>query len=126
MVPSGTAGVSYANGVLTIYPRFVVHFGVNDIVNCDIVNEGKLDGGIFTGTVTNKGVGVIESGLFVNKPENAASAKFSFTSGTAFCGLKDPSGTTSLYIVCTGKGSHPQILQATATPTAQLRAGWSQ
>ena len=109
VVPSGTAGVKYADGVLTIYPRFVVHFGVNDIVNCDIVNEGKLDGGIFTGTVTNKGVGIIESGLFVNKPENAASAKFSFTSGTAFCGLKDPSGTTSLYIVCTGKGSHPQL-----------------
>ena len=123
VVPSGTAGVSYANGVLTTYPRFVVHFGVNDIVNCDIVNEGKLDGGIFTGTVTNKGVGVIESGLFVNKPENAASAKFSFTSGTAFCGLKDPSGTTSLYIVCTGKGSHPQISASYSNPN-RTAAGW--
>lgn len=121
VVPSGTAGVSYANGVLTIYPRFVVHFGVNDIVNCDIVNEGKLDGGIFTGTVTNKGVGVIESGLFVNKPENAASAKFSFTSGTAFCGLKDPSGTTSLYIVCTGKGSYPQPAASYSNPN---RTAW--
>ena len=121
VVPSGTAGVSYADGVLTIYPRFVVHFGVNDIVNCDIVNEGKLDGGIFTGTVTNKGV--IESGLFVNKPENAASAKFSFTSGTAFCGLKDPSGTTSLYIVCTGKGSHPQISASYSNPN-RTAAGW--
>ena len=123
VVPSGTAGVSYADGVLTIYPRFVVHFGVNDIVKCDIVNEGKLDGGIFTGTVTNKGVGVIESGLFVNKPENAASAKFSFTSGTAFCGLKDPSGTTSLYIVCTGKGSHPQI-SASYSNSNRTAAGW--
>ena len=119
VVPSGTAGVSYANGVLTIYPRFVVHFGVNDIVNCDIVNEGKLDGGIFTGTVTNKGV--IESGMFVNKPENAASAKFSFTSGTAFCGLKDPSGTTSLYIVCTGKGSYPQPAASYSNPN---RTAW--
>ena len=123
VVPSGTAGVSYADGVLTIYPRFVVHFGVNDIVNCDIVNEGKLDGGIFTGTVTNKGVGVIESGLFVNKPENADSAKFSFTSGTAFCGLKDPSGTTSLYIVCTGKGSHPQLSASYSNPN-RTAAGW--
>lgn len=123
VVPSGTAGVSYADGVLTIYPRFVVHFGVNDIVKCDIVNEGKLDGGIFTGTVTNKGVGVIESGLFVNKPENAASAKFSFTSGTAFCGLKDPSGTTSLYIVCTGKGSHPQLSASYSNPN-RTAAGW--
>ena len=123
VVPSGTAGVSYANGVLTIYPRFVVHFGVNDIVNCDIVNEGKLDGGIFTGTVTNKGVGVIESGLFVNKPENAASAKFSFTSGTAFCGLKDSSGITSLYIVCTGKGSHPQLSASYSNPS-RTAAGW--
>ena len=119
VVPSGTAGVSYADGVLTIYPKFVVHFGVNDIVNCDIVNEGKLDGGIFTGTVTNKGV--IESGMFVNKPENANSVKFSFTSGTTFCGLKDPSGTTSLYIVCTGKGSYPQPAASYSNPS---RTAW--
>ena len=119
VVPSGTAGVSYANGVLTIYPRFVVHFGVNDIVKCNIVNEGKLDGGIFTGTVTNKGV--IESGMFVNKPENANSVKFSFTSGTTFCGLKDPSGTTSLYIVCTGKGSYPQPAASYSNPS---RTAW--
>lgn len=121
VVPSGTAGVSYANGVLTIYPRFVVHFGVNDIVKCDIVNEGKLDGGIFTGTVTNKGV--IESGMFVNKPENANSVKFSFTSGAAFCGQKDPSGTTSLYIVCTGSGSHPQLSASYSNPN-RTAAGW--
>lgn len=119
VVPSGTAGVSYADGVLTIYPKFVVHFGVNDIVKCDIVNEGKLDGGIFTGTVTNKGV--IESGMFVNKPENANSVKFSFTSGTTFCGLKDPSGTTSLYIVCTGKGSYPQPAASYSNPS---RTAW--
>ena len=119
VVPSGTAGVSYADGVLTIYPRFVVHFGVNDIVKCNIVNEGKLDGGIFTGTVTNKGV--IESGMFVNKPENANSVKFSFTSGTTFCGLNDPSGTTSLYIVCTGKGSYPQPAASYSNPS---RTAW--
>lgn len=119
VVPSGTAGVSYADGVLTIYPRFVVHFGANDIVKCNIVNEGKLDGGIFTGTVTNKGV--IESGMFVNKPENANSVKFSFTSGTTFCGLKDPSGTTSLYIVCTGKGSYPQPAASYSNPN---RTAW--
>ena len=119
VVPSGTAGVSYADGVLTIYPRFVVHFGVNDIVNCDIVNEGKLDGGIFTGTVTNKGV--IESGLFVNKPENAGSVKFAFTSGTTFCGLKDPSGTTSLYMVCTGNGSSLQLSASYSNPS---RTAW--
>ena len=123
VVPSGTAGVSYADGVLTIYPRFVVHFGVNDIIKCNIVNEGKLDGGIFTGTVTNKGVGVIESGMFVNKPENANSVKFSFTSGTTFCGLKDPSGTTSLYIVCTGKGSYPQPAASYSNPN-RTAAGW--
>ena len=119
VVPSGTAGVSYANGVLTIYPKFVVHFGVNDIVKCDIVNEGKLDGGIFTGTVTNKGV--IESGMFVNKPENANSVKFSFTSGTTFCGLKDPSGTTSLYMVCTGNGSSLQLSASYSNPS---RTAW--
>ena len=121
VVPSGTAGVKYADGVLTIYPKFVVHFGANDIVKCDIVNEGKLDGGIFTGTVTNKGV--IESGMFVNKPENAGSVKFSFTSGTTFCGLKDPSGTTSLYIVCTGKGSYPQPAASYSNPSRKP-FGW--
>ena len=123
VVPSGTAGVKYADGVLTIYPKFVVHFGVNDIVNCDIVNEGKLDGGIFTGTVTNKGV--IESGMFVNKPENAGSVKFSFTSGATFCGLKDPSGTTSLYIVCTGNGSYPQPAASYSNPDPNRKPfGW--
>ena len=121
VVPSGTAGVKYADGVLTIYPKFVVHFGVNDIVKCNIVNEGKLDGGIFTGTVTNKGV--IESGMFVNKPENAGSVKFSFTSGAAFCGLKDSSGITSLYIVCTGKGSHPQPAASYSNPSRKP-FGW--
>ena len=123
VVPSGTAGVKYADGVLTIYPRFVVHFGVNDIVKCDIVNEGKLDGGIFTGTVTNKGV--IESGMFVNKPENANSVKFSFTSGTTFCGLNDRSGTTSLYIVCTGNGSYPQLSASYSNPSPSRKPfGW--
>lgn len=125
VVPSGTAGVSYADGVLTIYPRFVVHFGVNDIVNCDIVNEGKLDGGIFTGTVTNKGVGVIESGLFVNKPENAASAKFSFTSGATFCGLKDSSGITSLYAVRTENGQNLHLTASYSNPSRDP-FGWVQ
>ena len=121
VVPSGTAGVSYADGVLTIYPKFVVHFGVNDIVKCNIVNNGTLDGGIFTGTVTNNGV--IESGMFVNKPENANSVKFSFTSGATFCGLKDPSGTTSLYIVCTGNGSYPQPAASYSNPSRKP-FGW--
>ena len=123
VVPSGTAGVSYANGVLTIYPRFVVHFGVNDIVNCDIVNEGTLDGGLFTGTVTNHGV--IESGLFVNKPENAASAKFSFTSGATFCGLKDSSGITSLYAVRTENGQNLHLTASYSNPNRDP-FGWVQ
>lgn len=123
VVPSGTAGVSYANGVLTIYPRFVVHFGVNDIVNCDIVNEGTLDGGLFTGTVTNHGV--IESGLFVNKPENAASAKFSFTSSATFCGLKDSSGITSLYAVRTENGQNLHLTASYSNPNRDP-FGWVQ
>ena len=123
VVPSGTAGVSYADGVLTIYPRFVVHFGVNDIVKCNIVNEGKLDGGIFTGTVTNKGV--IESGMFVNKPENAASAKFSFTSGATFCGLKDSSGITSLYAVRTENGQNLHLTASYSNPNRDP-FGWVQ
>lgn len=123
VVPSGTAGVKYADGVLTIYPKFVVHFGVNDIVKCNIVNEGKLDGGIFTGTVTNKGV--IESGMFVNKPENATSAKFSFTSGATFCGLKDPSGITSLYVVRTENGQKLHLTASYSNPNREP-FGWIQ
>ena len=123
VVPSGTAGVSYANGVLTIYPRFVVHFGVNDIVKCDIVNNGTLDGGLFTGTVTNNGV--IESGLFVNKPENADSAKFSFTSGATFCGLKDSSGITSLYAVRTENGQKLHLTASYSNPNRDP-FGWVQ
>ena len=123
VVPSGTAGVSYANGVLTIYPRFVVHFGVNDIVKCDIVNNGTLDGGLFTGTVTNHGV--IESGLFVNKPENADSAKFSFTSGATFCGLKDSSGITSLYAVRTENGQNLHLTASYSNPNRDP-FGWVQ
>lgn len=123
VVPSGTAGVSYADGVLTIYPRFVVHFGVNDIVNCDIVNEGTLDGGLFTGTVTNHGV--IESGLFVNKPENADSAKFSFTSGATFCGQKAPSGITSLYVVRTENGQKLHLTASYSNPNRDP-FGWVQ
>ena len=123
VVPSGTAGVSYADGVLTIYPRFVVHFGVNDIVKCDIVNNGTLDGGLFTGTVTNHGV--IESGLFVNKPENADSAKFSFTSGATFCGLKDSSGITSLYVVRTENGQNLHLTASYSNPNRDP-FGWVQ
>ena len=123
VVPSGTAGVSYADGVLTIYPRFVVHFGVNDIVKCDIVNNGTLDGGLFTGTVTNHGV--IESGLFVNKPENADSAKFSFTSGATFCGLKDSSGITSLYVVRTENGQNLHLTASYSNPSRDP-FGWVQ
>ena len=123
VVPSGTAGVSYADGVLTIYPRFVVHFGVNDIVKCDIVNNGTLDGGLFTGTVTNHGV--IESGLFVNKPENADSAKFSFTSGATFCGLKDSSGITSLYAVRTENGQKLHLTASYSNPNREP-FGWVQ
>lgn len=121
VVPSGTSGADYANGVLTIYPNFVVHFGEDDVVKCAIVNNGTLDGGIFTGTVTNNSV--IESGMFVNKPEKANSVKFSFTSGATFCGLKDSSGITSLYIVRTDAGRSPHI-SASYSNASRKSLGW--
>ena len=121
VIPENAKGVRYENNTLTIDANTTARFAPDSTVKCDIVNNGTLDGGLFTGTVTNHGV--IESGLFVNKPENADSAKFSFTSGATFCGLKDPSGTTSLYIVCTGKGSHPQISASYSNPN-RTAAGW--
>ena len=121
VIPEGATGVRYENNTLTIDEHTTAQFAQGSTVKCDIVNEGKLDGGIFTGTVTNHGV--IESGMFVNKPENANSVKFSFTSGTTFCGLNDPSGTTSLYIVCTGKGSYPQPA-ASYSNSNRTAAGW--
>ena len=121
VIPAGAKGVRYANNTLTIDANTTARFAQDSTVKCDIVNNGTLDGGLFTGTVTNHGV--IESGLFVNKPENAGSVKFSFTSGATFCGLKDPSGTTSLYIVCTGNGSHPQISASYSNPSRSA-LGW--
>ena len=123
VIPEGAKGVRYENNTLTIDEHTTARFAQGSTVKCDIVNNGTLDGGLFTGTVTNHGV--IESGLFVNKPENAASAKFSFTSGTAFCGLKDSSGITSLYVVRTENGQNLHLTASYSNPNRDP-FGWVQ
>ena len=123
VIPENAKGVRYENNTLTIDANTTARFAPDSTVKCDIVNNGTLDGGLFTGTVTNHGV--IESGLFVNKPENAASAKFSFTSGATFCGQKDPSGITSLYVVRTENGQNLHLTASYSNPNRDP-FGWVQ
>ena len=123
VIPEGAKGVRYENNTLTIDANTTARFAPDSTVKCDIVNNGTLDGGLFTGTVTNHGV--IESGLFVNKPENADSAKFSFTSGATFCGLKDSSGITSLYVVRTENGQNLHLTASYSNPNRDP-FGWVQ
>ena len=123
VIPENAKGVHYENNTLTIDEHTTAQFAQGSTVKCDIVNNGTLDGGLFTGTVTNHGV--IESGLFVNKPENADSAKFSFTSGATFCGLKDSSGITSLYVVRTENGQNLHLTASYSNPNRDP-FGWVQ
>ena len=123
VIPADAKGVRYENNTLTIDEHTTARFAPDSTVKCDIVNNGTLDGGLFTGTVTNHGV--IESGLFVNKPENADSAKFSFTSGATFCGLKDSSGITSLYAVRTENGQKLHLTASYSNPNREP-FGWVQ
>ena len=123
VIPADAKGVRYDGSTLTIDANTTAQFAPDSAVKCDIVNNGTLDGGLFTGAVTNNGV--IESGLFVNKPENAASAKFSFTSGAAFCGLKDSSGITSLYAVRTENGQKLHLTASYSNPNRDP-FGWIQ
>ena len=123
VIPADAKGVRYEGNTLTIDANTTARFAPDSTVKCDIVNNGKLDGGLFTGTVTNHGV--IESGLFVNKPENADSAKFSFTSGATFCGLKDSSGITSLYAVRTENGQKLHLTASYSNPNREP-FGWVQ
>ena len=123
VIPADAKGVRYEGNTLTIDANTTARFAPDSTVKCDIVNNGTLDGGLFTGTVTNHGV--IESGLFVNKPENAASAKFSFTSGATFCGLKDSSGITSLYAVRTENGQNLHLTASYSNPNRDP-FGWVQ
>ena len=123
VIPENAKGVRYENNTLTIDANTTARFAQDSTVKCDIVNNGTLDGGLFTGTVTNHGV--IESGLFVNKPENADSAKFSFTSGATFCGLKDSSGITSLYAVRTENGQKLHLTASYSNPNREP-FGWVQ
>ena len=123
VIPADAKGVRYEGNTLTIDANTTARFAPDSTVKCDIVNNGKLDGGLFTGTVTNHGV--IESGLFVNKPENADSAKFSFTSGATFCGLKDSSGITSLYAVRTENGQKLHLTASYSNPNRDP-FGWVQ
>ena len=123
VIPADAKGVRYEGNTLTIDANTTARFAPDSTVKCDIVNNGTLDGGLFTGTVTNHGV--IESGLFVNKPENADSAKFSFTSGATFCGLKDSSGITSLYAVLTENGQNLHLTASYSNPSRDP-FGWVQ
>lgn len=121
VIPDGTTGVHYSGSTLTIDDGNTVHFGYGTPVKCNIENNGVLDGGLFTGTVT--GSGSILSGLFVNKPEGADSMLYSFTSGTTFAGMKDTSGTTTLYLV-RADGGQDVPLSVSYENSSRQAHGW--
>lgn len=121
VIPDGTTGVHYSGSTLTIDDGTTVRFGYGTPVKCNIENNGVLDGGLFTGTVT--GSGSILSGLFVNKPEGADSIRYSFTSGTTFAGMKDTSGTTTLYLV-RADGGQDVPLGASYKNSSRVPFGW--
>lgn len=121
VIPDGTTGVHYSGSTLTIDDGATVHFGYGTPVKCNIENNGVLDGGLFTGTVT--GSGSILSGLFVNKPEGTDSMLYSFTSGTTFAGMKDASGTTTLYLV-RADGGQDVPLSVSYENSSRQAHGW--
>ena len=51
VIPEGAKGVRYENNTLTIDEHTTAQFAQGSTVKCDIVNNGTLDGGLFTGTV---------------------------------------------------------------------------
>ena len=123
-IPENAKGVRYENNTLTIDANTTARFAPDSTVKCDIVNNGTLDGGLFTGTVTNHGVELKAACLSTSRrmpiPLNSP-----FTSGATFCGLKDSSGITSLYVVRTENGQNLHLTASYSNPNREP-FGWVQ
>ena len=96
---------------LTIDEHTTAQFAQGSTVKCDIVNNGTLDGGLFTGTVT--GSGSIARGLFLHDPKAASpTMMLSVPENASLNGITAPdaTGLTTLYAINTLDGKDNMLL----------------
>lgn len=111
VIPADAKGVRYENNTLTIDEHTTAQFAQGSTVKCDIVNNGTLDGGLFTGTVT--GSGSIARGLFLHDPKAASpTMMLSVPENASLNGITAPdaTGLTTLYAINTLDGENNKLL----------------
>ena len=111
VIPADAKGVRYENNTLTIDEHTTAQFAQGSTVKCDIVNNGTLDGGLFTGTVT--GSGSIARGLFLHDPKTSLpTMMLSVPENASLNGITKPdaTGLTTLYAINTLDGKDNMLL----------------
>ena len=111
VIPENAKGVRYEGNTLTIDANTTARFAPGSTVKCDIVNNGTLDGGLFTGTVT--GSGSIARGLFLHDPKAASpTMMLSVPENASLNGITAPdaTGLTTLYAINTLDGKDNMLL----------------
>lgn len=111
VIPENAKGVRYENNTLTIDEHTTAQFAQGSTVKCDIVNNGTLDGGLFTGTVT--GSGSIARGLFLHDPKTSLpTMMLSVPENASLNGITAPdaTGLTTLYAINTLDGEDNALL----------------
>lgn len=111
VIPADAKGVRYEGNTLTIDANTTARFAPGSTVKCDIVNNGTLDGGLFTGTVT--GSGSIARGLFLHDPKAASpTMMLSVPENASLNGITKPdaTGLTTLYAINTLDGKDNMLL----------------
>lgn len=111
VIPENAKGVRYENNTLTIDEHTTAQFAQGSTVKCDIVNNGTLDGGLFTGTVT--GSGSIARGLFLHDPKTSLpTMMLSVPENASLNGITKPdaTGLTTLYAINTLDGKDNMLL----------------
>lgn len=111
VIPENAKGVRYENNTLTIDANTTARFAPDSTVKCNIVNNGTLDGGLFTGTVT--GSGSIARGLFLHDPKTSLpTMMLSVPENASLNGITAPdaTGLTTLYAINTLDGEDNTLL----------------
>ena len=111
VIPADAKGVRYEGNTLTIDEHTTAQFAQGSTVKCDIVNNGTLDGGLFTGTVT--GSGSIARGLFLHDPKTSLpTMMLSVPENASLNGITAPdaTGLTTLYAINTLDGKDNMLL----------------
>lgn len=111
VIPADAKGVRYEGNTLAIDANTTARFAPGSTVKCDIVNNGTLDGGLFTGTVT--GSGSIARGLFLHDPKTSLpTMMLSVPENASLNGITAPdaTGLTTLYAINTLDGEDNTLL----------------